>query len=335
MRRPTSRSRTIWRAARARAATPPARSSCCATPRVVRPDLPSLTVDLARALEGAGRAARGARRAGGAGGAAARRGGGAGPAGEAAASPGRARGGAGAPAPCAGAAPAGSGAAPLHRSGRARIASTPTSRRARIWRAGTPPTSPPWCRPPRRRRAGAAAAPARRGGGRRRRSGAWCCSIGAWCACTATAWPRPSRSGWSRSTTDRGAEDNKQFYVRYTPGRRRGRDPPGAHLPPRHRRARADPRRGRARRRGSLRALVRPLLRQPRRGGALRGAARRRRPRGAVPGRRRVGQEPDGRLLRRSAVHRRGDPQAAVGLHADRSARPHRSTPTRRTCRGS
>ena len=41
-------------------------------------------------------------------------------------------------------------------------------------------------------------------------------------------------------------------------------------------------------------------------------------------------REPAGRLLRRPAVHRRDDPEAPLGLHADRAREPRRSTPTRR-----
>ena len=143
---------------------------------------------------------------------------------------------------------------------------------------------------------------------------------------------RVHRNGLSRTfaqrvvqvLTERGAEENKEFAVHYTPGQRGGRHPAGARLPARRARRRSRPGGDRSQRRGSVRALVRPLLRQPRRGGALRGAAPGRRRRDPVPGRRRRQREPVGRLLRRPAVRRRDDPEAALGLHADRarSSRP-------------
>ena len=152
---------------------------------------------------------------------------------------------------------------------------------------------------------------------------------------------RVHRNGLSRTfaqrvvqvLTERGAEENKEFAVHYTPGREEV-DIRQARVYRRNARGEVDDAGGdRSQRRGSVGALVRPLLRQPRRGGALRGAAPRRRHRDPVPGRRRRQRQPDGRLLRRSAVHRRDDPQAPLGLHADRARCRVRSTPTSRGCR--
>ena len=135
--------------------------------------------------------------------------------------------------------------------------------------------------------------------------------------------------------TERGAEENKEFAVHYTPGTRRGRHPAGARLPA-QRAGRPDDAGGdRLQRRGSVRAVVRALLRQPRRGRPLRGVASRRRRRDPVPGRRRRRRQPDGGLLRRPAVRRRDDPEAPLGLHADRARCRGRSTRTSRGCRAS
>ena len=53
----------------------------------------------------------------------------------------------------------------------------------------------------------------------RRAAARWCCSIGASCAFTAMDCRGRSRSGWCTCCTERGAEENKEFGVHYTPGR--------------------------------------------------------------------------------------------------------------------
>ena len=201
-------------------------------------------------------------------------------------------------------------------------------------------------RPRRSGRGRRAGAPLRRGGERaraartrprwrRRATPRWCCSTGAWCACTRTACRGRSPQRVVEVLTERGAEDNKEFEVHYTPGSEEV-DIRQARIYRRDARGGARGAGGdRPQRRGSLRALVRPLLRQPRRGGPLRGAAPGRRGRDPVPGRRRQQREPDGRLLRRSAVRRRDDPQAPLGLHAHRAGEPSdpRQRPARRPAR--
>ena len=231
---------------------------------------------------------------------------------------GQERRGAGAAAHGAGAAAAGSRAQALRRSAGRRRATTiwacPTS-----WRAASPRTRCRCCRRPPR---AAAADPTGSGA----------------VVLLDRRVVRVHRNGLSRTfaqrvvqvLTERGAEENKEFAVHYTPGREEV-DIRQARVYRRNARGELDDAGGdRSQRRGSVGAVVRPLLRQPRRGGALRGAAPGRRGRDPVPGRRRRQRQPDGGLLRRSAVHRRDDPQAALGLHADRAACRVRSTPTSR-----
>ena len=122
--------------------------------------------------------------------------------------------------------------------------------------------------------------------------------------------------------TERGAEEQQGVRRPLHARKRGGRHPPGARLPARRPRGDAGPRGDRPQRRGSVGALVRPLLRQPGGDRALRRAAAGRRRGDPVPGGRRRPREPDGRLLRRSAVRGRGDPQAALGLHAHRPREP-------------
>ena len=141
---------------------------------------------------------------------------------------------------------------------------------------------------------------------------------------------RVHRNGLSRTfaqrivevRTERGAEENKEFAVHYTPGSEEVEIRQARVYRRDDRRRGPDPRGDRSQRRGSVGALVRPLLRQSRGGGALRGAASRRRRRDPVPGRRRGEREPARRLFRRPAVRRRDDPEAALGLHAHRSRQP-------------
>ena len=122
--------------------------------------------------------------------------------------------------------------------------------------------------------------------------------------------------------SERGAEDNKEFEVHYTPGSEE-----------------VDIRQARIYRRdarGALEVLEATDrsdedLSEPWYGlyydnraevvrfEGLRAGRRRRDP---VRGRRRQQREPDGRLLRRSAVRRRDDPQATLGLHAHRAQEP-------------
>ena len=120
----------------------------------------------------------------------------------------------------------------------------------------------------------AAGAPAARGRGRRHGGGA------ARPARRARAQERPGSRTFAQRVVEvlhRARRRGQQGVRRPLHARQRGgRHPPGAHLPARRARRRArGPGGDRSQRRGSLRALVRPLLRQPRRGGPLRGAARR------------------------------------------------------------
>ena len=158
--------------------------------------------------------------------------------------------------------------------------------------------------------------------------GRWCCSIGGSCACTAMACRAPSPSAWCRCCTERGAEENKEFAVHYTPGTRGGRHPPGPRLPARRRR-----------RLDVLEATDRSDedLSEPWYGLYYDNRAEVVRFEGLRPGDvleiqylvDDVGSENQlADYFGDLAVHRRDHPQAALGLHAHRAGGAPDSTPT-------
>ena len=304
----TSSSSTSSRRARAASAATPRFIARLAEAAALRPDLPSLSLELARALEGAGDGAR-ARGARGARGAAARRRGRARAPRQAAAPPGPTRRGAGRLRAALALRPQDPGARALPRGRRARGPRARRARRpARIWRAATPP---------RRARSSRTARAARRPP----RATPSCCSIGASCACTPTGSRRPSRSASSPFAPTTAPRRTRSSTCATRPASRTSRSARRASS------GAARAARSRSSRRPSATTRISPspgtastTTTAPR--SCASRAARRRRPRGAVRHRGRLGREPDGRLLRRPADDRRGDPQAPLGLHAHRAGEP-------------